>query len=153
MSSVNKAIVLGYLGSAPETRYTTDGAAVTSFRIATTERYKNKQGEQQENTEWHRCVTFGKTAEIAGEHLEKGQLCYAEGRMQTRKWQDKAGNDRYTTEIIVDQLRFFRKRGEESGPAREAKPAGQPSPAKPSVKPAARTRATDLEDMPDDLAF
>lgn len=149
ISSVNKAIILGYLGGDPESRFTADGNAVTTFRIATTERYKNKQGEQQETTEWHRCVTFGKTAEVAGEYLLKGQLCYVEGRLQTRKWQDKEGQDRYTTEIVVDQLRFFRKPGDEERPARE--PAAKPAPAR-AAKPA-KARGTGFEDMPDDIPF
>lgn len=150
MSSVNKAIVLGYLGSDPETRYTADGSAVTNFRIATTERWKGKDGTAEERTEWHRIVTFAKTAEIAGEHLTKGQLCYVEGRIQTRKWQDKEGQDRYTTEIVADVLRFFRKPGDEE------KPEPRPAAAKPAAKAVAKpTKAggTGFEDMPDDIPF
>lgn len=153
ISSVNKAIILGYLGRDPETRFSSDGAAITSFSIATSERYKDKSGEQQEKTEWHRCVSFGKTAEIAGEHLKKGQLCYAEGQLQTRKWQDKEGKDRYTTEIVVHQLRFFRKPGEETEPAREPGTAAKPAASRPAAKPAAKARGTGFDDLPDDLPF
>lgn len=151
MSSVNKAILLGYLGADPETRYTGDGAAITSFRIATSERWKDKtSGEQQEKTEWHRCVTFGKVAEIAGEYLKKGSLCYVEGRLQTRKWQDKEGQDRYTTEITVGELKFFRSPGEEA-PAQTAKPVAE----KPAAKPAPTQRPVGkyLDDLADDIPF
>ncbi len=96
MASVNKVIVLGNLGRDPETRYTADGAAITNVSIATTRRYKDASGQQQEETEWHRVAFFGRLAEIAGEYLKKGRPVYVEGRLRTRKWQDKDGQDRYT---------------------------------------------------------
>jgi single-strand DNA-binding protein len=105
---VNKVILIGNLGADPEMRYTTGGDAITSIRLATSETWKDKNGEKQERTEWHRVVFFGRTAEIAGEYLKKGSLVYVEGRLQTRKWQDKDGQDRYTTEIIADRLHMLR---------------------------------------------
>lgn len=101
MASVNKVILLGNLGRDPETRYTTGGDAVTNLRIATSEQWKDKNGEKQEKTEWHRVAFFGKLAEIAGEYLKKGSQVYVEGRLQTRKWTDKDGQERYTTEVVL----------------------------------------------------
>lgn len=104
---VNKAILIGNLGQDPTIRYTPDGKAVASFSLATNEQWKGKDGEKQERTEWHRVVTFGKLAEIVEKYLTKGAQIYLEGRMQTRKWQDKQGQDRYTTEIIGDQMKML----------------------------------------------
>lgn len=105
---INKAIVIGNLGQAPEIRYTANGTAVANLRIATTESWKDKQtGEKREITEWHTVVLFGKTAEIAGQYLAKGRQVYIEGRLQTRKWQDKSGNDRYSTEIIANEMQML----------------------------------------------
>ena len=101
MASVNKVILIGNLGRDPETRYMPDGAAITNISVATTDTWKDKQGEKQERTEWHRVAFFGRLAEIAGEYLKKGSQVYVEGRLQTRKWQDKDGNDKYTTEIVA----------------------------------------------------
>src|SRR5258708_33011959 len=98
MASVNKVILVGNLGRDPETRYTTGGDAVTNIRVATTDTWKDKAGEKQEKTEWHTVVFFGRQAEIAGEYLKKGRQGYVEGRLQTRKWQDKAGPERHTAE-------------------------------------------------------
>ena len=106
MASVNKVILLGNLGRDPETRYTTGGDAVCNLSIATSEQWKDKNGEKQERTEWHRVVLFGRQAEIAGEYLKKGRSVYVEGRLQTRKWQDKEGADRYSTEIVADRVQF-----------------------------------------------
>jgi single-strand DNA-binding protein len=97
---MNKAQVIGNLGSDPEVRYTPKGTPVATFSVATTERWKGQDGQQQEHTEWHRIVVWRKLAEICGEYLKKGSKVYIEGKMQTRKWQDQQGNDRYTTEII-----------------------------------------------------
>jgi len=118
---LNKVQLIGHLGADPEARYTTDGDAVTSIRLATTDTWKDKNGEKQERTEWHRVVFFGKTAEIAGEYLKKGSLVYVEGRLQTRKWQDKEGQDRYTTEIIAESMKML-PGGHKAGdaPARQA---------------------------------
>ena len=103
--SVNKVILVGNLGKDTELRYTPSGAAVCTFSLATSERFKNKQGEQQERTEWHNVVCFARLAEIAGEYLKKDSQVYIEGRLQTRKWQGQDGQDRYTTEIIVASVR------------------------------------------------
>ncbi len=102
---VNKAILIGGLGADPETRYTANNTAVTNLRLATSEQWKDKQtGERQERTEWHRVSMFGRLAEVAAEHLRKGSKVYIEGRIQTRKWQDSDGNDRYTTEIVANDM-------------------------------------------------
>ena len=111
MASVNKVILIGNLGADPETRYLPSGDAVTNIRIATTDTWKDKSGEKQEHTEWHRVAFFGKLAEIAGEYLKKGSQVYVEGRLQTRKWQDKEGNDRYTTEIVANEMQMLESRG------------------------------------------
>ena len=105
---VNKAILIGHLGRDPEVRYSPSGAAVANVSIATTETWKDKQsGEQQERTEWHRVVFFGRLAEIVGEYLKKGSQVYVEGRLQTRKWQDKEGQDRYTTEVVANDMQML----------------------------------------------
>lgn len=102
MRGVNKAILIGTLGRDPEVRYAQDGRAIANLSLATNERWKDKAGEAQERTEWHRVVLFGKTAEIAEKYLKKGDIAYIEGKLQTRKWQGNDGQDRYTTEIVVD---------------------------------------------------
>lgn len=108
MASVNKAIIIGHLGRDPESRYLPSGEAVCNFSVATSESWKDKTtGEKKELTEWHRISAFGKLAEICGEYLKKGSQVYVEGRIQTRKWQDKDGQDRYTTEIRADQMRML----------------------------------------------
>ena len=112
MAGVNKAILLGNLGKDPEIRYTPSGTAVANFNIATSESYKDKEGNKQEKTEWHKIVTFGKLAEICGEYLKKGKQVYLEGRIQTKQWEDKEGNKRYTTEIICNQLQMLGGKGE-----------------------------------------
>lgn len=105
MSDLNKVQLIGRLGADPETRYSAAGTAVTNLRMATSDRWKDKQtGEDKESTEWHRVVFFGRQAEVAGEYLEKGKQAYIEGKLQTRKWEDDKGNDRYTTEIVGDKL-------------------------------------------------
>lgn len=113
---INKVILVGNLGADPETRYTASGAAITSIRIATSESWKDKQtGEPQERTEWHSITFFGRLAEIAGEYLRKGSQVYVEGRLQTDKWQDKDGNDRYTTKVIANEMQMLGSRGGEGG--------------------------------------
>jgi len=107
MASVNKVILIGNLGRDPETRYTTGGDAVTNLRIATTETWKDKAGEKQEKTEWHTVVLFGRQAEIAGEYLKKGRSVYIEGRLQTRKYTDKEGVEKYSTEIVGDRMQLL----------------------------------------------
>jgi single-strand DNA-binding protein len=113
MSGVNKVILIGNLGKDPETRYMPSGKAATNFSIATSERFKDREtGEPQERTEWHRIATFDRLAEVAAEYLKKGSKVYIEGRLRTRKWQDKEGKDRYSTEIIADQMQMLDSRGQ-----------------------------------------
>lgn len=108
MASLNKVLLIGNLGRDPEVRYMPNGEAVCNFSIATTDKRKDKNGQQQERTEWHNIVMYRRLAEIAGEYLKKGSQVYLEGRLQTRKWQDKAsGQDRYTTEVIADQMKML----------------------------------------------
>jgi len=109
---INKVILVGNLGADPETRYTANGAAVTNIRLATTECWRDRQsGDKQEKTEWHRVVFFNRLAEIAGEYLRKGSQVYIEGKLQTRKWQDQGGQDRYTTEIVANEMQMLSGRG------------------------------------------
>jgi len=114
--SVNKVIIIGNLGQDPEVRYMPNGNAVANITVATSETWKDRNtGENQERTEWHRVVLFRRLAEIAGEYLKKGAKVYLEGKLQTRKWQDQSGQDRYTTEIVADQLQMLDSRGGGSG--------------------------------------
>jgi single-strand DNA-binding protein len=113
---VNKVIIVGTLGKDPETRYMPSGSAVTNLRLATNEQWKDKQtGEQQERTEWHAVAMFGRLAEIAAEYLRKGSQVYIEGKLRTRKWQDKEGKDRYTTEIVADEMQMLGGKGGGAG--------------------------------------
>ena len=107
MASVNKVILIGRLGRDPELRYTQGGQAVANFTLATNERFANKSGEQQERTEWHRIVAWGKTAELSAQYLSKGRSVYIEGRLQTREWEDKEGQKRSTTEIVAQNVTFL----------------------------------------------
>jgi single-strand DNA-binding protein len=158
MASVNKVIIVGNLGRDPEVRYMPDGAALANASVATTFRWKDKQsGEPKEETEWHRVTFRGRLAEIAGEYLKKGSPVYVEGRLRTRKWQDQSGQDRYTTEIVAEQMQLL---GSRSG-------AGAPdSPQRDdtdwSATPAAAAAATpkksgakqgDIAEMDDDIPF
>ena len=133
MASVNKVIVLGNLGRDPETRSTPSGAQVCNITIATSRTWKDKSGEKQEETEWHRVVFYDRLAEIAGEYLKKGRPVYVEGRLKTRKWTDKDGVEKYTTEIVAEQMQLLggREEGESQRPA--ARPAARPAPAKASA--------------------
>lgn len=167
---VNKVILLGNVGGDPETRYLPNGNAVTNITLATSDSWKDKQtGQVQERTEWHRVVFFGKLAEIAGEYLKKGSQVYVEGRLQTRKWQDQSGQDRYTTEIVVDmggtmQLLGGRTGGnphEEAAPRQSAPRAAAPAPARapqaPAVprpsQPAQPSAMPDYDSFDDDIPF
>jgi single-strand DNA-binding protein len=115
---VNKVIVIGNLGNDPETRYMPSGSAVTNLSVATNESWKDKQtGEQKERTEWHKVAMFGRLAEIAAEYLRKGSQVYIEGKLRTRKWQDQQGNDRYTTEIVADEMQMLGGRSGGDAPA------------------------------------
>ena len=150
MASVNKVILIGNLGADPETRYSTDGAAITNIRMATTDRWKDKSsGEMREQTEWHRVVFFGRLAEIAGEYLKKGSPVYVEGRLRTRKWTDKEGNDRYTTEVTADGMQLLGSRGGAGEPPVREAPAGEGAPARSSGAKGSRGP----EDLEDDIPF
>lgn len=107
MASLNKVMLIGYLGADPEIRYTPSGAAVANFRIATTEQWRSKEGEKEERTEWHRIVAWRELGERCGEYLHKGSLVYIEGKIQTRDWEDRDGNKRYTTEIIAQRMQML----------------------------------------------
>ena len=165
MASVNKVILVGNLGKDPEVRYTADGAAIANITLATTDTWKDKtSGEKKEATEWHRVAFFGKLAEIAGQYLKKGRSVYVEGRIRTRKWQDKEGQDRYTTEIIADQMQMLGSREGMGGPAadedggsgggRSYGGGGGGSGAGSAAKPApAKKPAGNFDDMDDDIPF
>ena len=158
MASVNKVILIGNLGRDPETRYMPDGGAITNISIATTETWKDKAGEKQEKTEWHRIAFFGKLAEIAGEYLKKGSQVYVEGRLQTRKWQDKDGQDKYTTEIVADRMQMLGSRqgmgGADRGDRGEA-PAPEAGGSRGAAKPAAAAKPAGgkFDDFEDDIPF
>ena len=151
---INKVILVGNLGQDPEVRYTPSGSAVANVSIATTDSWKDKNtGEAQEKTEWHRVVFFGRLAEIVGEYLKKGRQVYVEGRLQTRKWQDNNGNDRWSTEIVAGEMQMLGGRhGDgappDSRPAQSAPPAGAGRPA-----PAGGGRAAGDEQFDDDIPF
>ena len=160
MASVNKAIIVGNLGRDPETRYMPNGDAVTNIAVATTENWKDKNtGEKKELTEWHRITFYRKLAEIAGQYLKKGSQVYVEGRLQTRKWTDKDGAERYTTEIIADSMQMLGGRQGMGGgsaapdeeysqaPARQSSGGGSAA-ARPASKP-----APNFSDMDDDIPF
>jgi single-strand DNA-binding protein len=115
MASLNKVFLIGNLGADPEIRYTPSGTAVANFRIATTDVWNDKQGERQERTEWHRIVVWGKQAEHCAEYLKKGRAVHVEGRLQTREWEDKSNQKRWTTEIVADRVTFLGSRGEGAG--------------------------------------
>ncbi len=172
MASINKVIIIGNLGRDPEVRYTPNGAAVCNVSLATTRNWKDKNsGDKVEETEWHRVVFYDRLAEIAGEYLKKGSPCYVEGRLKTRKWQDKDGKDNYTTEIVAEQMQLLGGRetrggsgggyggGAQSGDdgfSQEApsRPAARPAPAasRPAPAPApAPKSSTGFDDMDDDI--
>ena len=162
MASVNKVILVGNLGRDPEMRYMPSGDAIANFSVATTDNWKDKNGQKQERTEWHRISMFGKLAEIAGEYLKKGSSVYIEGRLQTRKWQDKEGNERQTTEVVADRMQMLG--GRSSGNAYEAmddmdQSAPPPqqqrqSASAPAQKPAAAPASgSGFDDFEDDIPF
>lgn len=175
MASVNKVILIGNLGRDPEVRYTTNGAAVCSLRLATTRNWKHRDsGERQEETEWHSVVLYDRQAEIAGEYLKKGRPVYIEGRLKTRKWQDKDGNDRYTTEIVAETMQLLGGRegggmgggmdeggggyGRESeggggGAGGGSRPAPAPRASAPRPAPRQSAGSANLGDMDDDIPF
>lgn len=141
---INKVILIGNLGKDPDIRYTAGGAAVANVTIATNESWKDKNtGEMQEKTEWHNVVFFSRLAEIVGEYLKKGSQVYIEGRLQTRKWQDKSGNDRYTTEIVANEMQMLGGRSGSGMP--ESRPDSSPQQAAPSA-PSAPASGNDFDD-------
>lgn len=145
MASVNKAILIGNLGKDPEVRYMPSGDAIANINIATTDSYKDREGVKQERTEWHRVAFFGKLAEIVGQYLKKGAPVYIEGRIQTRKWQDKTGQDRYTTEIIATDMKMLGSRnasgGGSSGSGSDTAYPYSPEEAEPQPRAAPRSAA------------
>ena len=144
---VNKVILIGNLGQDPDTKYMPSGSAVTNLRVATSESFKDREtGQQQERTEWHSVAMFGRLAEIAGEYLRKGSQVYIEGRLRTRKWQDKQGQDRYSTEIIADQMQMLGSRGGAAGAAADATSAERPASR-------SRAAATQEAELDDDIPF
>jgi single-strand DNA-binding protein len=152
MASVNKVIIVGNLGADPETRYLPSGEAVTNIRVATTDKWKDKtSGEMKEATEWHRIAFFGRLATIAGEYLKKGSQVYVEGSLRTRKWQDKEGQDRYSTEIRADVMQMLGRR-EGGGEPREQKEPAESRAAEPKPAAAAK-KAGKFDDMEDDIPF
>ena len=152
MASINKVILVGNLGRDPEVRYTPDNNAITNISVATTDRYKDKHtGEQKEITEWHRVVFYRKLAEIVGQYLKKGSAVYVEGRIRTRKWQDKEGQERYTTEIRGDQMTMLGSRQGMGAPAGGGAYDSEPTdyaPAPPKNKP-----KPSFDDLGDDIPF
>ena len=158
MASVNKVILIGNLGRDPETRYMPNGEAVTNVTIATTETWKDRNsGERQEKTEWHRVTFYRRLAEIAGEYLKKGSQVYVEGRLETRKWTDKEGKDRYTTEIIASEMKMLGSRSGAGAPSYDAGDDANATraPARPA---AAGAKApgkgpAGIADMDDDIPF
>ncbi len=151
---INKVILIGNLGQDPEVRYTAGGSAVANVSIATSESWKDKQtGEQQERTEWHRVVFFTRLAEIVGEYLKKGSKVYVEGRLQTRKWQDQSGNDRYSTEVIANEMQMLDSRGGGGGESAGNFSRSAPPASKPPADKAAAGAAAPADDFDDDIPF
>jgi single-strand DNA-binding protein len=159
MASVNKVIIVGNLGRDPEVRYTPNGDSITNVTIATTDTWKDKgTGEKKEATEWHRVVFFGKLAEIAGQYLKKGRQVYVEGALRTRKWTDKEGQERYTTEIVANEMKMLGSReGMSDAPPRESGGGGssshRPSAPSPAPTPAQQPAGGNFNDFEDDIPF
>lgn len=155
MASLNKVQLIGHLGQDPQTRYLPSGDAITNISIATSENWKDKTtGDRKERTEWHRVTFFGKLAEIAGQYLNKGSQCYVEGRLRTRKWQDKDGTDRYTTEITADQLVMLGKPnggGDRGGDSTRERPSDRQESQTPPASGA--KKGGNFDDMDDDIPF
>jgi len=158
MASVNKVILVGNLGKDPEVRLTPGGDSIANITLATTESWKDKSGVKQEKTEWHRVSFFGRQAEVVGEYLRKGSQIYVEGRIQTRKWQDKEGQDRYTTEIVADRMQMLG--GKSGGSSFEVveeqhtpAPARASAPARQAPAPASPASARNFDNFDDDIPF
>lgn len=160
---VNKVILVGNLGNDPEVRYANSGAAIANLSIATSESWKDKNtGEQQEKTEWHRVVMFNRLGEIAGEYLRKGSKVYIEGKLQTRKWQDQSGQDRYSTEIVASEMQMLDSRGDNAGqggggyqsaPAPQQQNQGGGSSSAPAPSAAPQSAPAPANDFDDDIPF
>ncbi len=155
MASVNKVILVGNLGRDPETRYNPEGGAICNISVATTDTWKDKaSGEKQERTEWHRVVFFSRLAEIAGEYLKKGSQVYVEGSLRTRKWQDKEGQERYTTEIVADRMQMLGSRsGMGDASAREPREPREPGGGGETPKAAGKKPGGSFNDLDDDIPF
>jgi single-strand DNA-binding protein len=161
MASVNKVIIVGNLGRDPEVRYSGDGASICNISVATTSQWKDKNsGERREETEWHRVVFYGRLAEIAGEYLKKGRSIYLEGRLKTRKWTDKDNIERFTTEVVADQMQMLGGNRTDDSQAPDAAPApAEAAPAKTGRKPRSNAAkpeqqpAPALADLDDDVPF
>lgn len=154
MSSLNKAMIIGRLGADPEVRYTQSNTAVATLSIATSERYKDKNGEQVENTEWHRVVAWGRLAEICQEYLKKGSLIYIEGPIQTREWDDKDGTKRYTTEIKALSMQMLGDKGDSQGGGQRSQGSGRTGGgSQTQTEKAPVDLGRDFDDMDDDLPF
>ncbi len=151
--SVNKAILIGRLGKDPETRYMTNGEAVTNVSLATSENYKDKSGEKQERTEWHNLVFYRRLAEIAGEYLKKGSLIYVEGRIQNRKYQDKEGKDRYISEIVVNEMKMLGSKSTGGSFEVVENQSSAPARSAPAAKPAAPAAKGNFDNFDDDIPF
>ena len=147
MAGVNKVILVGNLGRDPELRYTKNGQAVCNFSLATTENWNSRDGQREERTEWHRVVFFSRLAEIAGEYLHKGSKVYIEGALRTRKWTDKDNNERYTTEIVANEMQMLDKKGENEF----ANSAPAPTQTHSAPAPKAAAPVSDISD--DDIPF
>ncbi|MEO1924951.1 MAG: single-stranded DNA-binding protein [Gammaproteobacteria bacterium] len=151
---VNKVILVGNLGNDPDMRYTAGGAAVANISIATAESWKDKNtGEQQERTEWHRVVFFGRLAEIVGEYLRKGSQIYVEGRLQTRKWTNKEGHDQYTTEIVANEMQMLGGRASGGSANYDSAPQQNSAPAPQQAAPAPSNSPAPADDFDDDIPF
>jgi len=155
MPSVNKVILLGNLGRDPELRFMPNGDAVCNFSIATTDSWKDKAGEKQERTEWHNIVMYRKLAEIAGEYLKKGSSIYVEGRLQTRKWQTKEGQDRYTTEVIADSMQMLggRSNASQSDKSADENFTQSSSPVNNQANTSNESSPTSFDEFEDDIPF
>jgi single-strand DNA-binding protein len=159
MASVNKVIIVGNLGKDPEVRYAPSGSAICNVTIATSRQWKDKtSGEKQEETEWHRVVFYDRLAEIAGEYLKKGRPVYVEGRLKTRKWTDKEGVEKYTTEIVAAEMQLLGGRegggggGGDDGGGQRSAPAPRPAAGRPAASAPAKS-STGFDDMDDDIPF
>ena len=158
MASVNKVIIVGNLGKDPEVRYAPSGSAICNITVATSRQWKDKtSGEKQEETEWHRVVFYDRLAEIAGEYLKKGRPVYVEGRLKTRKWTDKEGVEKFTTEIVAAEMQLLGGReggggGDDGGGGQRSAPAPRPAAGRPAASAPAKS-STGFDDMDDDIPF